>query len=215
MRQMLITGGWDKEALIATPVSHLDRNSLITGTYWLLQGEPRLLCILARDLWPACTDTELSIVLDLGDLSQFEFGDLSTTSTWITSDTVMAKIKFVTGSVRRQITPQQAGHFGAGTFIMRLHLLLKSKDSMRVWVTLLPGSRDAMSERLKPLMGHPTFPGLSYELTHRTKKNIKGAALMPKANNQNMGIFALAIVDSTMVERPPGEDDPRIIDPTS
>ena len=65
MRQMLITGGWDKEALIATPVSRLDRNSAITGTYWLLQGEPRLLCISARDLWRACTDTELSVVLTL------------------------------------------------------------------------------------------------------------------------------------------------------
>ena len=47
MRQMLITGGWDKEALIATPVSRLDRNSVITGTYWLLQGESKLLCITA------------------------------------------------------------------------------------------------------------------------------------------------------------------------
>ena len=38
---------------------------------------------------------------------------------------------------------------------------------------------------------------------------------MPKASNQKMGIFALAIVDSTMAERPPGTDDPQIIDPTS
>ena len=47
MRQMLIAGGWDKEELIATPVSRLDRNSVITGTYWLLQGESKLLCITA------------------------------------------------------------------------------------------------------------------------------------------------------------------------
>ena len=31
---------------------------------------------------------------------------------------------------------------------------------------------------------------------------------MPKASNQKMGIFALAIVDSTMAERPPGTDEP-------
>ena len=95
MRQMLVVGGWDKEALIATPVSCLDRNSVITGTYWLLQGQLRLLCISAGDLWPTCTDTNLSVVLDLGDLSHYEFRDLSTTSTWISSDTVMSKIKFV------------------------------------------------------------------------------------------------------------------------
>ena len=47
MRQMLVVGGWDKEALIATPVHRLDRNSVITGTYWLLQGAPKLLCISA------------------------------------------------------------------------------------------------------------------------------------------------------------------------
>ena len=143
---------------------------MITGTYWLLQGEPRLLCISTRDLWPTCTDTNLSIMLDLGDLSHYKFEDLSTTSTWISSDTVMPKIKFVTESVRREITPQQAGHFGVGTFIFRLHLLLEAKESMRVWVTLLPGSKDTMSERLKPLMGNSTFPILSFELAHRTKR---------------------------------------------
>ena len=132
MRQMLVVGGWDKEALIATPVSRLDRNSVITGTYWLLQGVPKLLCVSARDLWPMCTDTNLSVVIELGDLSHYEFGDLSTTSTWISSETVMPKIKFVTGSVRREITPQQAGNFGIGTFIFRLHLLLEEKDNMRV-----------------------------------------------------------------------------------
>ena len=147
-------------------------------------------------------------MLDLGDLLHYKFGDLSTTSTWISSDTVMPKIKFVTESVRREITPQQAGHFGVGTFIFRLHLLLEAKESMRVWVTLLPGSKDTMSERLKPLMGNSTFPILSFELAHRTKKNVKSAALMPKASNQKMGIFALAIVDSTMAERPPGTDEP-------
>ena len=32
----------------------------------------------------------------------------------------MNKIKFVTGTVKREITPQQAGNVGAGTFIFRL-----------------------------------------------------------------------------------------------
>ena len=147
-------------------------------------------------------------------MSQYKFGDLSSTSTWITSDTVMNRIQFVTGSVKRKITPQQAGNFGTGTFIFRLHLLLEAKDSMRVWITMLPGSRDSQTERLKPLMGYPTFPGLSYELTHRTKKSVKGATLMPKASNQKIGIYAMAILDSTLVEQPPGIYDPQIIDPT-
>ena len=38
---------------------------------------------------------------------------------------------------------------------------------------------------------------------------------MPKASNQGMGVYALAIVDSTMVEHPPGEDAPPKVDPTS
>ena len=145
----------------------------------------------------------------------YEFGDLSSTSTRVTSDSVMSKIRFVTGAVKREITPQQAGESGAGTFIFRLHLLLEAKDSMRVWITLLPGSRDSQEERLKPLMGLPTFPGMSYELTHSTKKTIKGAVLMPRANNQKLGIFAMAILDTTLVERPPGSDDPPQVDPTS
>ena len=174
MRQMMEAGGWDTEKLIATPVHRLDRNSMITGTYWLLQGSPKLLCISARDMWPECTDTKLSVVIDLGDLSHFEFGDMSTTSTWVTSQAISGKIKYVTGNVRREITPQQAGTFGVGTFFFRFHLLLEAKDEMRVWISIIPGSKDAMSERLKPLMGKPTFPNLCYELLHRTKKNVKG-----------------------------------------
>ena len=112
-REMLATGGWDKVALIATPVSPLDKKSTIIGTYWLLQGAPRMLCISGRDLWPTCTDTTMSVILDLGDLSQYKFVDLSSTSTWVTSDTVMNRIKSVTRTVKREITPQQAGNFGA------------------------------------------------------------------------------------------------------
>ena len=97
-REMLKAGGWDQLALIATTVSRLDKSAVISGTYYLLQGSPRMLCISGRDLWPACT--------------------------------------------------------------------------------------------------------------HSTKKAIKGAVLMPKANNQNMGIFSMAILDATLVERPPGSDDP-------
>ena len=215
MRNMMEAGGWDKEKLIATPVHRLDKNAMITGTYWLLQGTPKMVCISARDIWPECTDTKLSVVIDLGDLSHFEFGDMSTTSTWVTSQAISEKIKYVAGNVRREITPQQAGTFGVGTFFFRFHLLLEAKDEMRVWISVIPGTKDAISERLKPLMGKPTFPSLSYELMHRTMKNVKGATLMPKASNQGMGIYALAIVDGTMVEHPPGEDTPPKADPTS
>ena len=133
-REMLITGGWDQLARIATPVSQLDKSAVISGTYWLLQGSPRMLCISGRDLWPTCTDVQMSVILNLGDLSQYEFGDLSSTTTWDTSSSVMNKIKFLTGAVKREITPQQAGEAGTGTFLFRLHVLLKAKDSMRVWI---------------------------------------------------------------------------------
>ena len=215
MRALLEAGGWDKERVIATPVHRLDKNALISGTYWLLQGTPKMVCISARDIWPDSTDTKMSVVIDLGDLSHYQFGDMSTTSTWMTSQSISAKIKYVTGNVRREITPEQAQTYGVGTFFFRLHLLLESKDEMRVWISVIPGSKDAVSERLKPLMGKNTFPSLSYELAHRTMKNIKGAALMPKASNQGMGIYALALVDNTMVEHPPGEDSPPKVDLTS
>ena len=63
-------------------------------------------------------------------------------------------------------------------------------------------------------MGLPTFPGMSYELTHSAKKTVKGAVLMPRANNQKMGIFSMAILDTTLEERPPGSDDPPQVNPT-
>jgi hypothetical protein len=44
-REMLKVGGWDQLALIATPVSRLDKSAVISGTYWLRQGSPRMLCI--------------------------------------------------------------------------------------------------------------------------------------------------------------------------
>ena len=214
MRTMMEAGGdWNKQDLIATPVHRLDKYANITGTYWMLQGSPKIVCISARDIWPECTDTKMSVVIELGCLSTYEFGDMSTTSTWVTSQSIDEKIKYVTGNVKRQITPQQAGEFGVGTFFFRFHLLPEAKDELRVWISVLPGSKDTMSERLKPLMGKNTFPSLSYELMHRTIKNVKGATLKPKASNQKMGVFPLAMVDGTMVENV--ENVPPKVDPTS
>ena len=214
MRTMMEAGGdWNKQDLIATPVHRLDKYANITGTYWMLQGSPKIVCISARDIWPECTDTKMSVVIELGCLSTYEFGDMSTTSTWVTSQSIGEKIKYVTGNVKRQITPQQAGEFGVGTFFFRFHLLPEAKDELRVWISVLPGSKDTMSERLKPLMGKNTFPSLSYELMHRTIKNVKGATLKPKASNQKMGVFPLAMVDGTMVENV--ENVPPKVDPKS
>ena len=113
MRTMMEAGGdWNKQDLIATPVHRLDKYANITGTYWMLQGSPKIVCISARDIWPECTDTKMSVVIELGCLSTYEFGDMSTTSTWVTSQSIGEKIKYVTGNVKREITPQQAGTFG-------------------------------------------------------------------------------------------------------
>ena len=50
MREKVITGGWDREELTLTPVSRLDKDGTISGTYWLLLGEPKRLSITARDI---------------------------------------------------------------------------------------------------------------------------------------------------------------------
>ena len=67
-------------------------------------------------------------------------------------------------------------------------------------------------DRLKPLMGQPSFPTLSYELSHKTKKDKKGVAFRPKASNQKMGTYCLSLVDSTMADQ---GDDTQVVDPTS
>ena len=205
-------GGWDKEELALPPVSRLDQAGTISGTYWLLLGEPKKLFITARDIWPNCQNVQLNLVLSLEDLSTYTFGDLSTTSSWVTSDAMMDKIQYMSGPSRRDISPQQANEQGTGPFLLRLHILPESRTNARVWVSLLPGTKDSLDERLRGLLSDPTFPVISLELSHKTKKNKKGAALMPKAPNPKMGIYCLSLVDSTMFSQ--GGAQPTV-DPTS
>ena len=108
MREKIITSGWDRGELLLTPVSRLNQAGTITGTYWLLFGEPRKMSISARDLWPECENMNLNLVLSLGDLTKYMFPDLSTTSSWITSDAMMNDIQYVQGNLKRDITPEQA-----------------------------------------------------------------------------------------------------------
>ena len=177
-----------------------------------MQGEPKQLSISFRDLWPNCYDTEMNLILDLGELANYHCGDMSTILTWISSESIMNSLKFVTGTLKRDVTPQEAEEHGAGKFLFRFHILPQKKDSVRVWVSLLPGTQESQRERLRQLLGHPSFPALSYELSHKTNKDKKGAALRLKATNQNMGTYCLALVENTLAAQ---GAEPAVVDPMS
>ena len=127
MREKIVTSGWDQEKLLLTLVSRLDQAGTITGTYWLLFGEPKKMSISARDLWPECTNVNLNLVLTLGDITKYTFPDMSTTSAWITSDAMLDDLQYVQGNLKRDITPEQANEQGTGPFMMRLHVLPEAR----------------------------------------------------------------------------------------
>ena len=212
MRDKMSASGWDKEELLLTPVSRLDQAGVITGTYWLLLGEPMKLSISARDLWPNCENLNLNLVLTLGDLSSYTFPDMSTTSSWVTSESLADNIQYVQGNLKRDITPGQAAEQGTGPFMARLHVLPEARATARVWISLLPGTKNSLDERLRGLLGNPTFPVLSFELSHKTRREKKSAALAPKSSNQKIGVYCTALIDSTMASQ--GGETPTV-DPTS
>ena len=110
----------------------------------------------------------------------------------------MNNIKVVTGPLKHDMIPQQAEELGAGKFLFRLHILPEKKDSVRVWVSLLPGTQESQGERMRLLLGHPSFPAPSYELSNKTNKDKKRAALRPKATNQKMGPFFLGLLENSL-----------------
>ena len=57
--------------------------------------------IAAKDLWPAIGH-DIRVLIDLNNLSIFEFRDMSTNSTWISSDTMMNNVNFVIGNTRHR-----------------------------------------------------------------------------------------------------------------
>ena len=126
---------------------------------------------------------------------------MSTTSAWITSNAMLDDLQYVQLNLRRDITPKQANKQGTGPFLMRLHVLPEARDAARVFVSILPGTRDALDERLRGLLGNPTLHVVSYELSHKTNKAKKFVALTPKSPNQKIGVYCTSLVDSTMASQ--------------
>ena len=61
--------------------------------------------------------------------------------------------------------------------------------------------RDSLDKRLRGLLGNPTFPVVSFELSHKRKKDKKFIALAPKSANQKIGVYCNLLVDSTMASQ--------------
>ena len=76
-------------------------------------------------------------------------------------------IKYEQGSVKRQITVQEAKELGAGEFSMRLHLFVEARDATRVFLSILPGNQDDLPENIRHMRDRESFPALSYELWDR------------------------------------------------
>ena len=106
----------------------------------------------------------MRVLIDLGDLLSYQFANVSTTKSWVSSTTIVQHMKYVVGPLRREITPQRAEEGGAGTFLFRMHLLPETKVKARVWISIVPGTRESQGPRLRLLLGNPSYPTLSYEL---------------------------------------------------
>ena len=68
------------------------------------------------------------------------------------SSASLDEIKFDQGVVKRQLTLQEAEELGAVVFSMRMHLFVESKDTTRVFISVLPGTTDDLPAAIKSMV---------------------------------------------------------------
>ena len=123
------------------------------------------------------------------------------------------EIKYEQGSVKRQITLQEAKELGAGEFSLRLHLFVEAKDSTRVFLSILPGSLNDLPDSVRHMKDRESFPTLSYEMYDKEGTS-KYIGLFPPAEpGKKYGTYVLGVINTIALPAVIAEGLAMTIDP--
>ena len=111
------------------------------------------------------------------------------------SDT-LDNVKFEQGPAKCQLTLQEAEDLGAGVFQLRLHIFTEDRDRSRVFLSVLPGTLDDLSPRLKAMADRDSFPTLSYELWDPEGDNKFAMLYPPAGEGKKFGVYVLGVINT-------------------
>ena len=105
-------------------------------------------------------------------------------------------IKFEKGPAKRKLTKQKAAELGAGTFTMRLHLYNDKKDLSRVFLSIIPGTIDALPNDIRHFNNLESFPVLSYPMYDRDGDRTQAELFPPAEPERKYGLYGLGVINS-------------------
>ena len=112
------------------------------------------------------------------------------------SSVSLEEIKYEQGSVKRQITIQEAKELGAGEFSLRLHLFVEARDATRIFLSILPGSLDDLPENIRHMKDRESFPTLSYEMYDRDGISKYIGLFLPAEPGKKYGTYVLGVINT-------------------
>ena len=129
----------------------------------------------ALDLWHGNRAlAELVMTIDVGNLSNWWFNDMSTMTRWVSylvttitqcyldhhqvsSDSV-DEVKYEMGPAKRALTKEEAAALGAGTFSMRMHAFITARDKAKIFLNMIPGTTASLPPEVIAYNGQESFP---------------------------------------------------------
>ena len=110
----------------------------------------------------------------------------------------------------REITHQEAKALGVGAYSMRLHLFTETRDTTKVFLSILLGTLQDLEPRLRGLTDRKSFRVVSYKMYHPILQP-KYAKLFPPADlTRHFWVYALGLINAILMPVATKEIQPKI-----
>ena len=132
----------------------------------------------------------------------------------VSSDSI-DEIKFEVGPAKRALTKEEAAALGAGTFSMRVHAFVTSRDKAKIFLNVIPGTTATLPPEVMCYNGQESFPVVSYALKDRANRESTADIFPPADPVARYGVHTLGLVNSLAVpvDETDGEGPEVTVDP--
>ena len=131
------------------------------------------------------------------------------------SSEAITEIKFEVGAAKREITREEAAVMGAGTFHMRLHVFVPTRDRAQIFFNLIPGSPATLPADIMAYNGLESFPVVSFPMKNKENREYRAEIFPPADPGVKYGVYSLGLINTLAIREPgpPGEGPEVGIDP--
>ena len=124
----------------------------------------------------------------------------------MSSDSI-TEIKFKMGPTKKEVTKEEAAVMGVGTFNMRLHVFVPTRDRAQIFFNLIPGSPATLPADIMAYNGLESFPVLSFPMKNMDNREYRAEIFPPADPGVKYGIYSLGLINTLAIREPapPGE----------